>query len=65
MANENTGGAIIADRFKLDIDPNAGKAKAPAGGAVIGALICSIIALALVATTATLMYMNWELIKNA
>ena len=65
MANETTGGAIIADRFKLDVDPNANKPQAPAGGAVIGALICSVIALALVAATAALMYMNWELIKNA
>lgn len=56
---------MIADRFKLDIDPNAG---GPAGVGKTSALIAllgSLAAIALLATTAALMYLNWDLIKDA
>ena len=60
-----TGGAVIADRFKLDVDPNAGKPKGVGKTSALIALLGSLAAIALLATTAALMYMNWDLIKDA
>ena len=60
-----TGGAVIADRFKLDLDD--GSSKGPAGVGKVGAMcaligsLASIVALGLVAW---LLYQNWELIKD-
>ncbi len=59
------GGAVIADRFKLDVDPNAGKPAGVGKTSALIALLGSLAAIALLGTVAALMYMNWELIQNA
>ncbi len=62
-----TGGAVIADRFKLDVDPNAGKS-GPAGvnkTAALIAFLASLAAAAMVGAVAAMMYVNWELIAEA
>lgn len=65
VSTSSTGGAVIADRFKLDVDPNAGKGPAGVGktGSLI-ALICSLLSIGLLGVVAWLMYQNWELIKG-
>ena len=58
------GGAIIADRFKLDVDP---RAQGPAGvgkTAATIAMVAALISMALVGAVAALMYVNWDLIKD-
>ena len=60
-----TGGAVIADRFKLDID--AGASKGPAGvgkTAAMCALIGTLVSIAILGVVAWLLYQNWELIKD-
>ena len=60
-----TGGAVIADRFKLDIDANA--SKGPAGvskAAAMCALIGTLASIAMLGVVAWLLYQNWELIKD-
>ena len=64
-AAPTTGGAVIADRFKLDMAPEAG---APEGVGKTGsliALLCSLAAIAMLGIVAALMYFNWEAIKDA
>ena len=59
-----TGGAVIADRFKLDVDDVA---KGPAGVSKVGAmcaLIASLASIAALGFVAWLLYQNWELIKD-
>lgn len=61
----STGGAIIADRFKLDVDPRAGKGPAGVGKtAALSALIAALLTTALIGATAALMYVNWDFIKD-
>lgn len=60
-----TGGAVIADRFKLDVDNGAGNGPAGVGKtaatcALIGTLVC----IAMLGVVAWLLYQNWELIKD-
>jgi len=60
-----TGTAIIADRFKLDMEPAAA---GPAGvnkTAALIAFLASLAAAAMVGAVAAMMYVNWELIANA
>ena len=60
-----TGGAVIADRFKLDLDDGA--SKGPAGVGKVGAmcaLIGSLASIAALGIVAWLLYQNWELIKD-
>ena len=60
-----TGGAVIADRFKLDVD--AGASKGPAGVGKVGAmcaLLGSLASIAALGLIAWLLYQNWELIKD-
>ena len=60
-----TGGAVIADRFKLDVDDGA--PKGPAGVGKVGAtfaLIGSLAAIAALGIVAWLLYRNWELVKD-
>jgi len=60
-----TGGAVIADRFKLDVGDGA--SKGPAGVSKVGsmvALICSLAAIAAMGIVTWLLYQNWELIKD-
>ena len=64
-AMSTTGGAVIADRFKLDVDDGA--SKGPAGVGKVGAMFALIASLASVAAlgfTAWLLYQHWELIKD-
>ena len=59
-----TGGAVIADRFKLDVDDGA---KGPAGVGKVGAtcaLIGSLAAIAALGIVAWLIFQNWELVKD-
>ena len=60
-----TGRAAIADRFKLDLDPNAGRDPNGVGktSATI-ALVGSLLAIALMGVVTWLLYMNWELIRD-
>ncbi len=65
LAAPGTGGAVIADRFKLDID--AGVSKGPAGvgkTAAMCALIGTLVSIAILGVVAWLLYQNWELIKD-
>ncbi len=64
-ATAPVGGAVIADRFKLDVDQDAGKPAGVGKTSALVALIGSLVAIALLGATAALMYMNWELIQNA
>ena len=60
-----SGGAVIADRFKLDVDDGA--SKGPAGVGKMGAmcaLIGSLASIAALGLIAWLLYQNWELIKD-
>jgi len=64
-AAPSTGGAVIADRFKLDLDDGA--SKGPAGVSKMGAmfaLIGSLASIAMLGLVAWLLYQNWELIKD-
>ena len=59
-----TGGAVIADRFKLDVDDGA---KGPPGVGKVGAtcaLIGSLAAIAALGIVAWLIFQNWELVKD-
>ena len=59
-----TGGAVIADRFKLDVDDGA---KGPPGVGKVGAtcaLIGSLAAIAALGVVAWLIFQNWELVKD-
>ena len=64
-AMPSSGGAVIADRFKLDVDDGA--SKGPAGVGKVGAmcaLIGSLASIAALGLIAWLLYQNWELIKD-
>ncbi len=59
-----TGGAVIADRFKLDVDEGA---KGPSGMSTVGAactLVASLVAIAILGFVAWLLYDSWNLIKD-
>ena len=59
-----TGGAVIADRFKLDVDPNAGKPDGVGKTSALIALLGSLAAIAMLGVVAALMYLNWDMIKD-
>lgn len=66
VAQPAPGAAVIADRFKLDVDTSvkqdaAGVGKTAAAMALVGTLA----AIALLGVTAALMYVNWTAIANA
>ena len=58
-----TGGATIADRFKLDI-PDA-NAKPPAGKATTAAAIAGLIGLAIAGILTYLLWQHWEYLMPA
>ena len=58
------GGAVIADRFKLDVDPNAGKPDGVGKTSALMALLGSLAAIAMLGVVAGLMYLNWDMIKD-
>ena len=59
-----TGGAVIADRFKLDMDPNAGNPNGVGKTSALIALLGSLAAIAMLGVVAGLMYLNWDMIKD-
>jgi hypothetical protein len=59
-----TGGAVIADRFKLDVDPNAGNPNGVGKTSALIALLGSLAAIAMLGVVAGLMYLNWDMIKD-
>jgi hypothetical protein len=64
-AAPSTGGAVIADRFKLDLDEDV--SKGPAGVGKVGAmcaLIGSLLSLAALGFIAWRLYDNWEMLKD-
>jgi len=63
-AAPTTGGAVIADRFKLDMDTNAGKPDGVGKTAALIALLSSLATIAMLGIVAGLMYMNWDMIKD-
>lgn len=58
------GGAIIADRFRLDADPNAGRPDGVGKTSAMIAMIAALLTTALMGAVAALMYVNWDLIKD-
>ena len=63
-AAPTTGGAVIADRFKLEV---AEGAKGPAGVGKMGAtcaFIASLVAIAALGIVAWLLYDSWNLVKD-
>ena len=59
-----TGGATIADRFKLDLtDPSA--KKAPAGKGTMCAVIAGVLALAVAGILTFIIYQHWQYLANA
>ena len=65
VAAPPSGNAVIAERFKLDVDTTADKPQGVGKTSALIALLSSLTAIALLAITAALMYMNWDLIKDA
>lgn len=64
LAAPATGGATIADRFKLDMtDPNA--KKAPAGKGTVCAVIAGVLALAVAGFLTFVIYQHWQFLANA
>lgn len=62
--NNTTGGATIADRFKLDIpDPNAKKVSAGKGSMV--AVVAGLLALAVAGVLTFVIYQHWQFLANA
>ena len=55
---------MIADRFKLDMDPNAGKPDGVGKTSALMALLGSLAAIAMLGVVAGLMYLNWDMIKD-
>ena len=61
-----TGGATIADRFKLDLpDPNATAARMVGKKAAMAALIVGLVALGLAGLLTFPLYSHWEFLKGA
>lgn len=56
------GGAVIADRFKLDVPQPAQSSGSKVGAAI--ALVCSLISIVLLGATAWMIYQNLDLIQN-
>ena len=58
-----TGGATIADRFKLDLqDPTA--AKPSAGAGTVAALIAAVLALVAAGVLTFVLYQHWEFLQG-
>lgn len=58
-----TGGATIADRFKLDMpDPNAKKAS---GAGTTIAVVAGLLALAVAGVLTFIIYQHWQYLANA
>jgi hypothetical protein len=61
-----TGGATIADRFKLDLpDPNEAKARMVNKKATTVAFVVALIALGVAGVLTFVLYQHWEFLKGA
>jgi hypothetical protein len=61
-----TGGATIADRFKLDLpDPSAEKVRAVGKKAAAAALVVGLIALGVAGILTFTLFKHWEFLKGA
>ena len=58
------GGAVIADRFKLDVVEDDGKQAGPGRAMLIAGVVVALLALAAAGTVVALMYQNWQLIEH-
>jgi len=59
-----SGGAAIAERFRIDGDPRASSsAAAPSKAAATTAFIFGLIATGIMIAITTMMYVNWSLIS--
>ncbi len=58
------GGAVIADRFKLDVEPEVKTTAGVNKTATSIAMFAALVSLGLMGTVAALMYFNWEFIKD-
>ncbi len=61
------GGAAIADRLRLDVDPRAAKKSSNAGvsaKSAMCALLAALAVLALVGLVGWLMYQDWEYVQS-
>lgn len=64
-ATAGAGGAVIANRFRLDVDPHAAKTPPPPGKAATIAAFCgALIVIVLLGTISTLMIVNWNTIAD-
>jgi hypothetical protein len=64
MSAVSEGGAIIADRFKLDVpDPSANRQKGGKLAAVT--LVVALAAMAVAGVLTFIMYQHWEFLKGA
>ena len=61
----STGGATIADRFKLDIPQDGAKKGGPAGAAATIAAIVGLVALGVAGVLTFIIYQHWEFLKGA
>lgn len=59
-----TGGAIIADRFKLDTTTAARRPDGVGKTSAMIAMVAALLTTALMGAVAALMYVNWDLIKD-
>lgn len=59
------GGAVIADRFKLDVDDGAGRKGGVGKGGALVALLGAVASLAALVFVAWMLYQNWVLLQNA
>ena len=64
--SQPTGGAVIAERFKLDAETDA--SKSPSGTSKVAAMIAllaAISALVFIGLTAALIYVDWNTVAEA
>ena len=59
-----TGGAVIADRFKLDAVEDAGASGGTGKIMTIIGVVVALLALAASGTVVALMHQNWQLIEH-
>ncbi len=66
-APQGTGGAAIADRFKLDAVASGAAYKGPTTGkaAAISALVAGLIALVIAGTLTFIIYQHWDYLMPA
>ncbi len=58
-----SGGAAIAERYRIDADPNATVAAGPSKAAATTVFVFGLIAFGIMAVVTGMMYVNWSLIS--